>query len=157
MAKNGVSAGMPIDLSTLPPKCDHCAIGKQTHSPVLKVWEGNKATERLERVHVDLCGPMAVASHAGHVYCMNLIDNFSGYVWSIPLHSKSDASHAFQSWHKAVTVQSGQTLCIIISDNGELILKSMADCYDTACGLQLRFFFFHVSPFPPHVACRPRA
>ena len=70
---------------------------------------------------------MVVASHAGHVYCMNLIDDFSGYVWSIPLRSKSDASHAFQSWHKAVTVQSGQTLRIIVSDNGELISKSMAD------------------------------
>ena len=31
-------------------------------------------------------------------------------------------------------------------------------CYDTAQGLQLCFFFFfHVSPFPPHVTCRPRA
>ena len=31
-------------------------------------------------------------------------------------------------------------------------------CYNTAHGLQLCFlFFFHVSPFPPHVACHPRA
>ena len=45
MAKNNVSAGMPIDLSTLPPKCNHCAIGKQMHSPVPKVREGSKATD----------------------------------------------------------------------------------------------------------------
>ena len=31
-------------------------------------------------------------------------------------------------------------------------------CYDTARGLQICFLFsLHVSPFPPHVACRPRA
>ena len=38
------------------------------------------------------------------------------------------------------------------------VVLEVADCYDTARGLQLCFpFFFHVSPFPPHVACRPRA
>ena len=30
MAKNGASEGMPIDLSTLPPRCDHCALSKQS-------------------------------------------------------------------------------------------------------------------------------
>jgi transposase InsO family protein len=124
MAKNGVSQGMPIDLSSLPPKCDHCALGKQTHSSVPKVREGIKASKRLERVYVDLCGPMAVASRTGNLYCMNLIDDFSGYVWSIPIRSKSDASSALQTWHKAVTVQSGDTLHILVTDNGELVSKS---------------------------------
>ena len=127
MAKNGVSQGMPIDLSSLPPKCDHCAIGKQTHSPVPKIREGKKATERLGRVYVDLCGQMAVMSRSRKLYCMNIIDDFSGYVWSIPLHSKSDAFPAFQIWHKAVMVQTGDTLRIIVSDNGELVSKAMAD------------------------------
>ena len=30
MARNKVVKGMPIDLSTSPPKCDHCILGKQT-------------------------------------------------------------------------------------------------------------------------------
>src|SRR6266702_1438127 len=30
MAKNGASEGMLIDLSTLPPRCDHCALSKQS-------------------------------------------------------------------------------------------------------------------------------
>src|ERR1700677_4955139 len=91
MAKNGVSLGMPIDLSSLPPKCDHCAIGKQSRSPVPKIREGSKATKWLERVFVDLSGRLAVMSRAGNLYSMNLIDDFSGYVWSIPLRSKADA------------------------------------------------------------------
>jgi transposase InsO family protein len=124
MAKNGVSQGMPIDLSSLPPKCDHCVLGKQMHSSVLKIWEGIKATMCLERVYVDLCGPMAVSSQTGNLYCMNLIDDFSGYVWSIPIRSKSNTSLALQNWHKAVTVQSGETLCILVTDNGKLVSKS---------------------------------
>jgi len=124
MAKNEVSQGMPIDLSCLPPKCDHCAIGKQTRSPVPKLREGAKATKRLERVYVDLCGPMPVSSRSGNLYCMNLIDDFSGYVWAIPLRSKSEACPALQIWHKAVTVQTEDTLRILITDNGELVSKS---------------------------------
>ena len=127
MAKNGVSKGMPIDLSTYPPKCDHCALGKQTHATVPKSREGQKATKRLERVYVDLCGPMAVTSRAGNLYSMNLIDDFSGYVWTLPLRSKADAFRTFQIWHKAVTVQSGELLKILVSDNGELVSKSMED------------------------------
>ena len=85
MAKTGVTQGMPIDLSILPANCDHCALGKQSHSSVLKVREGPKASKRLERVYADLCGPMAVTSCTGNVYTMNIIDNYSGYVWSVPL------------------------------------------------------------------------
>ena len=85
MAKNGVTQGMPIDLSSLPANCDHCALGKQSHSSVPKIWEGPKANRRLGRVYADLCGPMAVTSRTGNMYAMNIIDDFSGYVWSIPL------------------------------------------------------------------------
>ena len=98
MAKNRVSKGMPIDLSTSPPQCDHCALGKQTHSTVPKSREGPKATKRLERVYVDLCGPMAVTSRAGNLYSMNVIDDFSGYVWTLPLRSKADALRTLQIW-----------------------------------------------------------
>ncbi len=52
---------------------------------------------------------------------MNLIDDFSGYVWSIPLHAKSEACKAIQIWHKAVTTQTDDAVKILISDNGELV------------------------------------
>jgi hypothetical protein len=78
MAKNGVSQGMLIDLSSLPPKCDHCALRKQTHSLVPKICEGIKVSRHLERVYVDLCRPMAITSQTGNLYCMNLINDFSG-------------------------------------------------------------------------------
>jgi transposase InsO family protein len=131
MATGGVSQGMPIDLSTLPPTCEHCAIGKQTRAPVPKVRQGPKANERLGRVYVDLCGPMAVVSRTSNLYLMNIIDDFSGYVWCIPLRSKSDALPNFQVWHKAVTVQTGNTLRILVTDNGELVSNAMRSWCDS--------------------------
>ena len=37
MARNKIAKGMPIDLSSSPPKCNHCMLGKQTRSPVPKM------------------------------------------------------------------------------------------------------------------------
>jgi hypothetical protein len=80
MARKGSVEGMTIDLSSAPPKCTHCILGKQTCSPVPKTREGPKAVEKLEKVYVDLCGPMPCVSHSGRLYVMNIIDDFSGYM-----------------------------------------------------------------------------
>jgi hypothetical protein len=85
MAHQSVVTGMPIDLSSTPPTCDHCILGKQTHSSVPRLCEGAKATRRLEWVFVDLCGPLPCMSQSGHLFSLNIIDNFSSYVWSIPI------------------------------------------------------------------------
>ena len=58
---------------------------------------------------------------------MNLIDDFSSYAWSLPLKSKDEAASVLQLWHRAVENQSGHCLKILVSDNGELISKSMQD------------------------------
>ncbi len=80
MARKGSVEGMTIDLSSALPKCTHCVLGKQTHLPVPKIREGLKAGVRLEKVYVDLCGPMPCVSHSGRLYTMHVIDDFSGYI-----------------------------------------------------------------------------
>lgn len=127
MAKGKVSEGMQIDLSSHPAKCDHCALGKQSHVLVPKMQEGNKATEWLGRVYVNLCGLMAVTSCTGNLYSMNLINDFLGYVWTVPLHNKAEAYSALIVWHKAITTQSGNKLHILVTDNGELVSKPMSN------------------------------
>jgi transposase InsO family protein len=58
---------------------------------------------------------------------MNVIDNFSSFIWSLPLRNKEEAASVLQLWHRAVENQSGHHLKILVSDNGELISKSMQD------------------------------
>ena len=125
MARDNVVEGMPIDLSSTPASCDHCILGKQTRSPVPRLREGRKATKRLERVFVDLCGPMPVVSTYGHLYSMNIIDDFSSYVWSLPLARKSNAVDVLRAWHRAVETQTSEKLKVIVTDNGELVSSIM--------------------------------
>ena len=94
MARKGVVKGMRVDLSTAPPRCDYCILSKQTRSPVPKTQEGIRASRPLEQVYIDLCGPMPCALRSGCLYSMNLIDDFSIYVWSLPLRSKDESASA---------------------------------------------------------------
>ena len=129
MACQGVVEGMPIDLSSAPAFCDHCVLGKQTRSHVPRMCEGCWATRRLERVYVDLCGPMPCVSRYGHLYSMNIIDDFTSYVWSLPLKSKSKAINVLCAWHCAVENQTGDRLKIIVTNNGELVSKTTTAWY----------------------------
>ena len=124
MARHGIVEGMPIDLSYAPATCDHCILGKQTRSHVPRMCEGRQATKRLERVFIDLCGPMPYVSKYGHLYSMNVINDFSSYVWSLPLKSKNEAMNVLRAWHCAVENQTGEKLKIIITNNGELTSKT---------------------------------
>jgi len=56
------------DLSPPPSKCEHGVLGKQTCNTVPAVREGVRASRQLERVYVDLCGPMSIPSHSGRLY-----------------------------------------------------------------------------------------
>ena len=111
---------MNINLSSPPPKCEHCILGKQTRSSVPRMREGPRATKPLERVYVDLCGPMSIASRSNHLYSMNIIDDFSSFVWSLPLHSKDEAAPALKAWLFGLEVQTPHRLKSFITDNGEL-------------------------------------
>ena len=90
MAQRGAVEGAAIDLSSSPPKCNACILGKQTRSPVPKVREGGKASCPFERVFVDLCGSIHPVPTSGHLYSVNVIGDFS----------------KLQKWHCAVENQS---------------------------------------------------
>ena len=95
MAQNGTAAGMTIDLSSAPQSCNHCILGKQTHSSVPKEQEGARLTDRLGQVHIDLSGPHSILLRSGFRYIMNFIDDYLGYCWMRLLRAKSDAFDTF--------------------------------------------------------------
>ncbi|KZP03796.1 hypothetical protein FIBSPDRAFT_703703, partial [Athelia psychrophila] len=75
MVDSDMVAGMIINLSSEHSKSQSCIQGKQTRSSVPKEREGEKATEALHTVHIDLIGPQAVHSATGNRYIMNIIDD----------------------------------------------------------------------------------
>ena len=127
MARKGAVEGINIDLSSSLAKCNACILGKQTRTPVPKVREGEHASRPFERVFVDLCGPMRPVSSSGNLYSMNIVDDFSNYMWSLPLISKGDTASELQKWHRTIENQSGLKLKVLVTDNGELVSKSISN------------------------------
>ena len=120
MAQSKRFTGMPTSFPSPPKACDMCICGKQTHHPVPKTCEGKKATRHLEQVYVDLTGPQSITSRSGSLYIMNIIDDFTSYHWTRLLRAKSEASHELREWTLMKENQSGEKLCYLVTDNGEL-------------------------------------
>src|SRR5467141_2959790 len=118
MAKKSLAIGMPVDLSTLPPICEHCVTAEQTKTPVPKTRGGERAKMRLEKVHSDIAGPEDVGTSYGEKYMLNLIDDYSGMAWIYPLKKKSDASAVFHEWEALVKNKSGEHVKLFRTDNG---------------------------------------
>ena len=123
MAKSGIIPGMPTNLpSGNPPKCDFCVLGKQTKTPVPKTRKegpGHKATRKLEKVWVDLSG-QHIRSRMGNEYVMDIVDNYTSQLWSIPLKNKDDSFPELKAWELARKVETGLKVRTYITDQGEL-------------------------------------
>src|SRR5216684_1551612 len=120
MARQGVVEGMQINTSRTPPKCEHCVLGKQTCSLIPKVREGARSKLQLEHVYIDLCRPMSIPSRSSHLYSMNIVDDFSSFMWSLPLRSKDEAAPTLKAWLTALELQTPHRLKSFVSDNSEL-------------------------------------
>lgn len=75
--------------------CEGCAYGcsKRKHHPST----GTKTKRQLERVHINLCGPLP-NSLGGNKYFLLIIDEHTHYQWVKFLPRKSDASICLQRW-----------------------------------------------------------
>lgn len=91
MARNGVVTGMPLNLASMPPHCEHCILGKQAKLLVPKTHEGAKAERLLEKVYADIIGPIAVEGLQKEVYSLDISDDCSSMSFVYPIHNKDDA------------------------------------------------------------------
>src|SRR5882724_8126975 len=118
MAKKSFAIGMPVNLSTLPPICEHCVTAKQTKTHALKTRGGKMAEKKLEKVHSDITGPEDVGTPYGEKYMLNFVDEYSGMVWIYPLKKKSDTFVLFQEWKALVENETGKHVKVFRTDNG---------------------------------------
>jgi len=61
--------------------CESCLLGKMTKAPFIGFFE--RASDLLELIHTDLCGPMSTIARGRFQYFLTFIDDFSryGYVY----------------------------------------------------------------------------
>jgi len=122
--------GMEItDLPTKVPGLDACAACVAAKSVHLPHKEGrSRAGEFLERVHIDIAGPMPVKSAGGKSYLYIVVDDHTRAVYVRPLALKSEAADAFKAYKAVAENESGKKIREILMDNvRELLMGEMRD------------------------------
>ena len=116
MQKNDLVQGMTFNGGGAS-VCGVCQLGKQARLPfpVNKAW---RAVEKLQLIHIDVCGPMRTASLNGNRYFMVLIDDFSRMCWVYFLKQKSEVASVFWKFKTWIENQSGCKIKVIRYDNG---------------------------------------
>jgi hypothetical protein len=77
-------------------RCEACLMGKMTKTPFSGMME--RATDLLEIIHTDVCGPMSVASRDGYRYVLTFTDDLSKYGYIYFMKHKSETFEKFKEF-----------------------------------------------------------
>ncbi|GKB46004.1 retrovirus-related pol polyprotein from transposon TNT 1-94 [Tanacetum coccineum] len=87
---------------------------KASHLPKLVPSDHSK----LELLHMDLCGPMRVASINGKKYILVIVDDYSRYTWVYFLRSKDETLEIIKKFIAQAQLNYKAKVCKIRTDNG---------------------------------------
>ncbi|KAK1579816.1 hypothetical protein QYE76_018761 [Lolium multiflorum] len=99
--------------------CDRGVVEKQRSAPYPRETTF-EASEALELVHGDICGPISPATPSGNEYFMLVVDDLSQYMWIVLLKSKDQGLQAFEKIKEAGEVKARVKKSLRIDRGGEL-------------------------------------
>nr|GFB43471.1 retrovirus-related Pol polyprotein from transposon TNT 1-94 [Tanacetum cinerariifolium] len=89
LSKNDIVVGLPKVKFVKDHLCSSCELRKAKRKSFhTKLTPSSK--RRLQLLHMDLCGPMRVASINGKRYVLVIVDDYSRYTWTHFLRSKDE-------------------------------------------------------------------
>ncbi|MCI26599.1 retrovirus-related pol polyprotein from transposon tnt 1-94 [Trifolium medium] len=107
--------------------CEHCLKGKHQRDPFPRQsnW---RASQLLQLIHSDICGPINPASNGNKRYILTFIDDLSRKVWVYFLMEKGETLGVFKEFKALVEKQVGVPIQILRTDRGgEYLSKEFAE------------------------------
>ncbi|GJU26525.1 retrovirus-related pol polyprotein from transposon TNT 1-94 [Tanacetum coccineum] len=130
LARHGLVRGLPKLKFEKDHLCSACALGKSTKKPHKPKSEDTNQ-EKLYLLHMDLCGPMRVASVNGKKYILVIVDDYSRFTWVKCLRSKDEAPAFIINFLKMIQVRLKETVRRIRTDNGtEFVNQTLREYYE---------------------------
>nr|GEU58384.1 copia protein [Tanacetum cinerariifolium] len=97
--------------------------------------------QRLHLLHMDLCGPMRIASINEKRYVLVIVDDYSRYTWVHFLRSKDEAPEVIIKFLKRITVLFQSPVIIIRTDNSTKFKnQALKEFFDTV-GISHQMYF----------------
>nr|GEU84768.1 putative ribonuclease H-like domain-containing protein [Tanacetum cinerariifolium] len=130
LARHDLVRGLPKLKFEKDHLCSACAMGKgkkKPHKPKFK----DTNQEKLYLLHMDLCGPMRVASVNGKKYILVIVDDYSRFTWVKCLRSKDEAPNFIIKFLKMIQVRLKTPVQRIRTYNGtEFINQTLREYYE---------------------------
>lgn len=105
---------------TQPATCECCARCKATLKRKIKSSTTAKATKYLERVHMDVCGPLQMNTYDGCKYFTVFIDEYTKYRWVYVHKDRTTAIEILRKWIMDATKGTDNKIkCIRTDQAGE--------------------------------------
>nr|GEY83838.1 retrovirus-related Pol polyprotein from transposon TNT 1-94 [Tanacetum cinerariifolium] len=131
LAKNDLVSGLlkfKYHKEHICPSCEKGKGKKASHPP--KPVPNSR--QRLHLLHMDLCGPVRIASINGKRYVLVIVDDYSRYTWVQFLKSKDEAPEVIKTFLKRIYILLQSPVIIIRTDNDtkfkNQVLKEYFDC-----------------------------
>nr|GEV22849.1 putative reverse transcriptase domain-containing protein [Tanacetum cinerariifolium] len=136
LARHGLVQGLPKLKFEKNHLCSACAMGKSKKKPH-KPKSKDTNQEKLYLLHMDLCGPMRVASVNGKKYILIIIDDYSRFTWVKCLRLASLMKHLLLALHsKMVSLKDLRTrakpssfniVCTTIKNRSGMLFQPLFD------------------------------
>ncbi|GJT95782.1 retrovirus-related pol polyprotein from transposon TNT 1-94 [Tanacetum coccineum] len=118
--------------------CSACERGKSKKaSHPLKLVPSDHS--KLELLHMDLCGPMRVASINRKKYILGIVDNYSRYTWVYFLHSKDETPEIIKKFIAQAQLNYKAKVCKIRTDNGTEFKNATLKAHYEKLGIMQQF------------------
>ncbi|GJR89813.1 retrovirus-related pol polyprotein from transposon TNT 1-94 [Tanacetum coccineum] len=129
-SRHGLVRGLPKLKFEKDHLCSACAMGKSKKKPH-KPKSKDTNQEKLYLLHMDLCGPMRVASVNGKKYILVIVDDYSRFTWVKFLRSKDEAPDFIIKFLKMIQVRLKVPVRRIRTDNGtEFVNQTLSEYYE---------------------------
>src|SRR3954469_24962794 len=113
--------------------CEPCLMGKMTKTPFFGTME--RATNLLEIIHTDVCGPMSVSTRGGYRYFLTFTDDLSRYSYIYLMKHKSETFEKFKEFQNEVENHRNRKIKFLRSDRGGEYLSYEFSTHMKECGI----------------------
>ncbi|GJR93410.1 retrovirus-related pol polyprotein from transposon TNT 1-94 [Tanacetum coccineum] len=135
LSKKDIVTGLPKLKYVKDQLCSSCEMSKAKRSSFKsKAIPSSKG--RLNLLHMDLCGPMRVASINGKKYILVIVDDYSRYTWTLFLRSKDETPEVLKDFLTMIQRNLQAQVITVRTDRGTEFLNKTLHAYFKEEGIE---------------------
>ncbi|GJR45275.1 retrovirus-related pol polyprotein from transposon TNT 1-94 [Tanacetum coccineum] len=135
LSKKDVVIGLPKLKYVKDQLCSSCEVSKAKRSSFKsKTIPSSKG--RLNLLHMDLCGPMRVASINGKKYILVIVDDYSRYTWTLFLRSKDETPEVLKDFLTMIQRNLQAPVISVRTDRGTEFLNKTLNAFFKEEGIE---------------------